>query len=335
MSNTLSIALRPRSLSQVFGQEAVVAEIRDRIYSERVPRAWLFTGESGAGKTTLSRIIALALQHETWENFGELTDTDWEMLPVYDIREINGSAINGVDAMRELIQTADYLPSPPTARRVIIIDEAHRLTKNAQDVLLKPCEAEEGSTIWIFSTNEPDKLLETLRRRCTRFSLAPMKRDVMEKYLAWAAGTQGLTVDTKQMAELLAAAGITSPGVAIQALEAHISGKTIEQAVTSASDPLDSRELCRALLQGNWEPLQKALDRYTADDIRSLRYMLLGYLRKVVVNGKGSRTRQAAEMIAHLTDSAPGEDAALIPWITAKLYLLCNHSATAALGKAA
>jgi DNA polymerase III delta prime subunit len=316
--SVLSIKLRPKNLDDLVGQESVVREVRGQFASGRIPRTYLLSGESGAGKSTLAYILALLLQGDVNRT---LTAADWEDYKTWDIFEGNAADAGGIDAMRALIQTTYMLPRFPSQYKVFILNEAHKLSKPAQEALLVPTE-EDGTNVWIFTTTDPKAILATLQRRCTKFKLKPLTKDEMSAMLVRFVARESLQVaeaDTVRRADLLCLAGITSPGVATQALEKVASGATPEAAVDSATNELNSRDLCRELLKGEWGNLSKALETYSSDEVASLRYMLLGYLKKVVINGNG-RAAQAANMITLLTEGAPAETPALIPWIAAKLH---------------
>ena len=154
MATVLSVALRPRRLSEVIGQDSIVRGIRDQMTSGRVPKAWLFSGASGGGKTTLARIVATSLQQPEGEVFGE-PSTELYNDPGLDISELNAAVSNKVEDIKELVASSQLRPRDGSRYKVFILDEAHRITTVAQQLLLKPTEDAVGNTIWVFCTTEP------------------------------------------------------------------------------------------------------------------------------------------------------------------------------------
>src|SRR6185312_5748985 len=149
--STLSTDMRPSSLAEVIGHADVKKTLQVKIASGNIPIAILLSGSPGVGKTTLAQIIARIVQgDETGE---------------FDINTIAAADKNGVDDMRALAEGSQSYPLSGRYR-VNILDEAHKLTPAAQDVLLIPTENPASATIWIFSTTEPAKISAALRSRC-------------------------------------------------------------------------------------------------------------------------------------------------------------------------
>lgn len=314
--NILARKYRPKNLNDLVGQEDLVRELRNQFHSGRIPNAFLFIGESGSGKTTVARIVAMLMQFKDFDR--TLSAEDWETWPVFDITETNAADVTGVDAMRELISQTKYLPRHPSPYKVFILNEVHKLTPAAQEALLVPTEDAE-SAVWIPTTTDPAALKVTFKRRFCEYKLKPLGNQDMAALLGRVAAAEQIQVDAGKMAQLLGTAGITSPGRALMALEKVASGTPLELAVEGASGELNSRELCRELLKGEWQNLAKAFDKGTSDDLVGLRYMLLAYLKKVVLSN-GARADAAADMIRLLTLDAPPEPPAFVPWFAAQLH---------------
>ena len=319
----LSRQLRPKSLDQMIGQESIVASLRNQIASGRIPKFYIFSGEPGSGKTTLAKILAVAIQKDDYTNFGALTDEDWKLADSYDIADLNASDANGVDAIRDLVAKAQYMPM--TGRyKVVILDEAHRLTGPAQNVLLTPTE-NATSTIWIICTTDPDKIIEALHRRATKFRMQPLNAVHIQDFLYRAIAAAGYAAppDFERVVDAVVQSGITSSGVILQALEKYLTGSPVQEALVTADPEYVGKELCRALLAGNWTPLQQALMKMQPDEIRQLRYIMLGYMRRVCVGNNG-QSQRAADLCLYLGSSdAPMDDVSHAAWLTAKLFKCC------------
>ena len=136
----LSLALRPRTLSGLVGQKNLTTAIRAQMRSKRRPRAWMFTGQSGGGKTTIASIVALSLQceHQTPDTWGDPCEVCWKQRSDYSILEINASEVSGVEEIGKIASDSKLRPMPPSKYRVYILDEAQLLTNNSQSLLLKP-----------------------------------------------------------------------------------------------------------------------------------------------------------------------------------------------------
>src|SRR6266566_3384947 len=136
MSRPLAVSMRPRRLSELIGQETLVEVIRKK-QETRDPAAWMFTGPTGTGKTTVARIIAVSLQCKHQKQFGEPCDESLAARSSFSIREINASEVSGVEEIGAVAQASVYLTAPPSKRSVFILDEAQRLSPSSQNLLLK------------------------------------------------------------------------------------------------------------------------------------------------------------------------------------------------------
>ena len=296
----LSIALRPQSLEGLVGQEKLSKAIKG--YGKK-PLAWMFVGPPGTGKTTISRIIALSYQGPEAE-FGSPSKKLWKRRSDFDISEINASHFRGVEDIERIVRMSEYMSRPPTLQRVVILDEAQRMSAPAQNMLLQPFESGSGATVWMICTTDPQKIIPALRSRCVTFKLAPLRaqgvRELVEKV--------GKKIDLKardaeKLSEELMAADVRSPRSIVQAIEKFRSngGNAKEAAWVQVSDaePVETMKICRAIASGKWStaaPLLKALAPEDADGV--LRAMM-GYLRSVLFSG-GAAAPAAAQTIERL-----------------------------------
>src|SRR6185503_10000650 len=164
----------------------VIAAFKSQAAPGRMPRAWMFIGQSGSGKTTIARILATSLNC-THNEFGDPCSLCLKNSSKFQIHEINAGDISGVDDIREIAVGSQYAPISPTRRRVYILDEAQRISSAAQNLLLKYFEEAPRTTVWIVCTTEPDKILRTLRRRCMVYTMQAWRPTAVENFWTYAA----------------------------------------------------------------------------------------------------------------------------------------------------
>jgi DNA polymerase III subunit gamma/tau len=174
----LARTYRPRSFAAVSSQEHVSQTLRAAVRRDRVAHAYLFCGPRGVGKTTLARVLAMALncprRTEEGEPCGscESCERIWSGRTSLDVIEIDAASNRGVDDARELRERAMYAPSEEDRFKVYIIDEAHMLTREAWNALLKILEEPPPRVIFVFATTEPQKIQQQaapILSRCQRF----------------------------------------------------------------------------------------------------------------------------------------------------------------------
>jgi len=168
---------RPKSFSQLVGQEHVIKALANAFENDRLHHAYLLTGTRGVGKTTIARIMAKALNCETGITATPCgvcsACTQIDAGRFVDLLEIDAASNTGIDNIREVLDNAQY--SPTAGRfKVYIIDEVHMLSKNAFNAMLKTLEEPPAHVKFILATTDPQKVPITVLSRCLQFSLRQM-----------------------------------------------------------------------------------------------------------------------------------------------------------------
>ncbi len=199
---------RPKFFHEVIGQEAAVRILKNAIKNNRIAHAYLFAGPRGVGKTTIARILAKALNCKNpkdGEPCGECEncrEIDKGIFP--DLIEMDAASNRGIDDIRSLKEAVNYKPIKGK-HKVYIIDEAHMLTKEAFNALLKTLEEPPPNTTFVLCTTEYDKIIPTILSRCQRiiFSKVPKKKVI--EYMKKICEKEGLECEEEAL-ELLAVA---------------------------------------------------------------------------------------------------------------------------------
>lgn len=322
----LSLALRPKQLSLLVGQETLVTALRQQM-TRRAPRALLFHGASGSGKTTIARIIALALQCDHQRQWGDPCGMCWERWLDFSIHEINASEVSGIDEIREVARLGRCMPAEGSKSRVVILDEAQLITTHAQNLLLKHFEEAAATTTWIICTTVPNKILVTLRRRCMIYAVTALSPSACDTLLKSAFAKAQLKLPVTPLLKAALAAQVTSPGWLLMAVEKYQAGYSAEQAIASTdAGSIDPLPICRAIAKGDCAALKRCLADVGAEDARWVRASVAGYLRGMLRREASSvRSVVLAEALIRL--GAPGvtplEEGMMLNWLWGTLVRIC------------
>ena len=327
MNQILTLSFRPQSLDEMVGQKHMVKMIRSRVKSGRMPAAWMFTGGSGSGKTTTARILALALQCDHQQEFGQPCDACRKQKSQFDIIEINASEASGIDETEQVIAGAFYNPKPPSKYRVYIFDEAQKLSSTSQNALLKYFEDSPKTTVWIICTTEPGKILRTLRRRCLTYAIPDLSMKGVSRLVEKTLQHTQSKKEAEPLVEALLEAGVCSPGFVVMAVEKYLDGEEPEKAAQVGLDAaVDTLRICRALVKGDWETVRQGMFAATPEDARAIRGAVGGYLKAILLDSQaGSRAKVVADGIKDLAGLTAIEDGLQLSGTVAALYRLCQH----------
>ena len=182
---------RPQDFSSIVGQEPIITALRNGLKDGRIAQAYLFSGIRGVGKTTAARVLAKALNCErASESDRPAGDPCNECPPCLDItagtdldvQEVDAATYSKVEQVRELTESLRYGPARDRFK-VVVLDEVHRLSRQAFDALLKIVEEPPPHLVFIFATTESDAVPATILSRCQEFQFRRVPSPVLAKHL--------------------------------------------------------------------------------------------------------------------------------------------------------
>lgn len=262
---------RPQQLSQIIGNEETISALQNIIEDPDRPHSYLLSGPTGCGKTTIARILASEIGIQGGD-FVELDTADFR----------------GIDTVRKIRETAILHPLEGDAR-LFLLDECHKMTNDAQNALLKILEDTPDHVYFVLCTTDPDKLLKTVRGRCSIFELRPLNDKQMLTLLRRVVKEEEESL-TKQVYEQIIEDTQGLPRNALQVLDTVLrteEDQRMEAAKKGAQTQNESIELCRLLIDGaGWKRVSAVVKGLRNEDPESVRRHVLGYASSVALNGK-------------------------------------------------
>lgn len=220
MRESLHTKYRPSTLDEVVGQDHIKDGLSAQL-AAGTQQAFLFEGPSGTGKTTLARLCA-------------------SQLGATDVIEIDAATHTGVDAMRQIAEKANFM-SLSGGGKAFIVDECHRLSKQAWESLLKDIEEPPAGVYWFFCTTEPEKILKTIRTRCVTHTLRDVPYRALMQLLDRVAKAEGLDI-SEDILDICAEEAAGSPRQALVNLTATMHAKNASEAAAALSRAPGSKE---------------------------------------------------------------------------------------------
>src|SRR5271166_6088749 len=302
---------RPQKFSDVIGQEHVTRTLQNAIAQERIADGYIFSGHRGIGKTTVARILAMALNCRSSEKPPTepcgICDSCTEIRNgnSVDVIEIDAATNRGIDEIRELREAARYRPARDRFK-IYILDEAHQITDAAFNALLKTLEEPPGHVIFMMATTQPEDIPQTIRSRCQHFSYRAMKFDDIMGQLRDIVTKEKIPADEDALA-LLAEAGDGSMRDALSILDQAI-------ASTSGHLTLDSvRSLIGSAPAAALETVMLAVAESLTEKSSSEKILVL--VDELIGEGH-SPTHFARQLVRFLRNvtvaKIAGEDSALL-----------------------
>lgn len=323
MGQALYRKYRPKSLSEIVGQEHITETLSNAIKNGKISHAYLLTGPRGVGKTSIARILA----HEV---NGLVYDDDSIHL---DIIEIDAASNRRIDEIRNLRDKVHVLPTS-AKYKVYIIDEVHMLTREAFNALLKTLEEPPAHAIFILATTEAHKLPETIVSRTQHYSFKTIDSPTIVTHLKTITEAENVTIDDAAL-ELVAEHGDGSFRDSISLLDQarsisdHITEVQVQQLLGIApTKALD--DLLQTLASGTPKELFESLQQLRDQGLQSamIARQLSQRIRQSILDDKTFQNTQATGLLQSLLDVQASAQSDRALEITLLEYIFVNRPVT-------
>jgi DNA polymerase-3 subunit gamma/tau len=273
---------RPQRFADVAGQDHVTVTLMNALTQGRIAHGYIFSGHRGIGKTTIARILAMALncrnaigspERPTAEPC-EVCESCVEIRAgnAVDVIEIDAATNRGIDEIRELRDAARYRPARDKYK-IYILDEAHQITDAAFNALLKTLEEPPEHIVFMMATTQPEDIPQTVRSRCQHFSFHAVKLDDILAQIRGIAAQENVEADEAALA-LLAEAGDGSMRDALSIMDQAIASAPHEDG-RARLDALQIRELMGTVANTVFERVLEAVDGNRSADVMTIANELL------------------------------------------------------------
>jgi DNA polymerase-3 subunit gamma/tau len=290
---------RPQRFSEVIGQEHVTRTLKNAIEQQRIAHGYIFSGHRGIGKTTIARILAMALNCRGVDGRADRPTPDpcgvcESCVEVragssVDVIEIDAATNRGIDEIRELRDAARYRPARDRYK-IYILDEAHQITDAAFNALLKTLEEPPPHIIFMMATTQAEDIPQTIRSRCQHFSFHAVKFDEIVNQLGVIATKENISTDDEALA-VLAEAGDGSMRDALSIMDQAIAccgtklnGELVRGLVGNVGSEV-FEELMGTVARSSSEEALRLLDRLMIEGHNPAHFarQLVRFLRNTVV----------------------------------------------------
>jgi DNA polymerase-3 subunit gamma/tau len=263
MYQVIARKYRPQTFQDVVSQEHVRATLENAITQGRIAHGYIFSGQRGTGKTTIARILARCLNcvnGPTATPCGECASCrEISAGGAVDVIEIDAASNRGINEMRELRENVRYQPARDRYK-VFIIDEAHQITNEAFNALLKTIEEPPEWVVFVLCTTEAHKIPATIASRCQHFSFRSVDFEALTARMAWICEREGIRADAEALA-VLAQAGEGSVRDSLSALD---------QAIACCGSHLDAASVRGLLGAFSLDSLESVSQALAAGDSRRM-----------------------------------------------------------------
>jgi len=282
MSQVLYRKYRPQSFSEIKGQEQVIPLLIESIIKDKISHAYLFSGPRGCGKTTVARLMAKAVNCLNFKDQKDVCTVVKGNECTYcksidsgnnmDITEMDAASNRGIEEIRSLKDTVNFMPSF-LKRKVYIIDEAHMLTKEAFNALLKTLEEPPEHVIFILATTESNKLPITILSRVTRFDFKFGEQNEIIEKLNYIVQQEDIHIDTEGLEMIYRCSGGSfrdAESLLGKIILTNSNGQTITSESVRSSlgivSNIEIMELINLMKKGNSTGLKEVLNKIFVND---------------------------------------------------------------------
>ena len=273
---------RPQRFADVIGQDHVTVTLMNALAQNRIAHGYIFSGHRGIGKTTIARILAMALNCRNQIGSPERPTpepcevcescTEIKTGNAVDVIEIDAATNRGIDEIRELRDAARYRPARDRYK-IYILDEAHQITDAAFNALLKTLEEPPDHIVFMMATTQPEDIPQTVRSRCQHFSFHAVKLVDICSQLRTIADAEGVAADETALS-LLAEAGDGSMRDALSIMDQAIASAPTEDG-HARLDAAQIRELMGSVPNAVFERMMEAVDGNRSAEVMTVANQLL------------------------------------------------------------
>lgn len=288
---------RPINFDEIVGNEDTVMALKAICGREKgLPSAILLIGPRGCGKTTIAHVIKKTMK---------VSDRDFT--------ELNTANVRGIDTIRDVDTVSRFASMTPGGKKIYFFDECHKLTNDAQNALLKLLEKPPKDVHFILATTDPEKLLKTVRSRCTIYGVSLLSNKEIAQLVREILFEEGRDKDfPKEAITEIAYASEGSPREALVLLDSVLALKNpddITKAITNHNvAEATTLKLCQALYgKKPWKEIAEMI-QVIDDEPEQIRYAVLGYMNSILIGNKEKKSApkddpRAVYIITNFLDS--------------------------------
>ena len=285
---SLYLKYRPKSFDEIHGNRITIDTLKPVLKDkDNLPHAWLFTGEKGTGKTSMVHILKKEL------NCHDL-----------DFTEINAGVDGGIDVIRKIKTNMKYKPASGSVR-IFFIEEAHRLTSQAQEALLGSTEFTPSHVHFILCTTEPEVFKESFKSRFSTYKMQKLPARRMRRLLKQVIEKENGEV-TDEAINIICESADGSSREALVLLQ-QVIGLELKDQEKIIKQEIKSKKGIKDLIdcfikEYDWKKTANVL-KGIDDDPEKVRRSIMGYFSKVLLNSKGNKAKKAALVIDCFSES--------------------------------
>ncbi len=264
---------RPTKFDEIIGNESTIGTIKNKIEGEDPPHAIILHGPRGCGKTTIARIISSELGCNIKSN---------------DFVELDAVQTGGIDTAREIRQNMHFLPMESKCR-VWLIDEAQDSSAKFQAGLLKALESGPSHCYFILCTTNLNKIIATVKSRCTKFKVDLLPDEQIEDLLQWVLKGEDFTISNDVIDEIINVSdGCPREALVILDQIIDLDPDKMLDSIQQGEAEREVKELCQAMLKGkDWPELAKILKGMSGTDPERCRQAIIGWFSSVALDKQG------------------------------------------------